>query len=223
MYSDRAECVVDTLAERYGWPEIRRRNPFQSLVTTILSQNTTDVNAHRAAKRLFSRYATPREVAGAPEGEIDQLIRPAGLHKVKAPRIKEAARLIVEEYDGDLGRLLNKGLEEARGELMEIRGVGPKTADVVLLFAGDYAVFPVDTHVYRVSRRLLLAPKDASHEGVRKALMQCVPPEKRGPGHVLFLEFGRQVCRAQNPLHEECPFNSWCPWYRAEQEEMEWD
>jgi endonuclease-3 len=189
-----------------------RRNPFQTLVTTILSQNTADRNTARAFEALSKRFEIkPDPLARADVGEIEAAIQVAGLYKSKANAIKQAARILLEEYGGTLQPILSLPLDEARKALMQFPGVGPKTADVVLLFSASQPTIPVDTHVNRVSKRLEFAAPNADYNGVREALQSLYNPRDYLSVHLLLIAHGRRYCHAQHPLCNECPINTWCP------------
>lgn len=192
----------------------RRGSPFAVLIGTVLSQNTTDSNSSVAFDRLFAVYDTAEKLASAPEENIAGLIRIGGLHTVKAKRIREISRLILDEYGGDIGFVCSGNPEESRKMLLGIGGVGPKTADCVLLFACGADVIPVDTHVFRIAKRLGIAPGSADHEGVRRALMEGVPPGMRGSVHVGLIRLGREVCTARSPKHGQCPLADVCEFAR---------
>lgn len=202
---------MDRLLEIYGHPILEDDDPFRTLINTVLSQNTNYRNTDIAFQNLFSRFKTAEDIANTNIDELVDLIRPAGLHNIKARRIKDMSKLIMTKYGGDINRVIQKGVDEGRKELMSIDGIGPKTADCVLLFAGGYDVLPVDTHIFRVAKRLgLCTNTHADHEGVKTALEKQISPEKRGPAHVVLISFGREYCRARNPRCEECPFGDLC-------------
>ncbi len=156
--------IARRLIEHYGRYEARDGSPFDVLIATILSQNTTDKNSHRAFASLYSKYDTPVKLAKAPEKEIAELIRIGGLHEQKAKLIKTVAQLVIDEYGGTLDFVCDADPEAARKELLSIKGIGPKTADCVLLFSCGRDVIPVDTHVFRITKRLGIVPESASHE-----------------------------------------------------------
>jgi len=186
-------------------------DPFLALVSTVLSQNTNWRNTKTAYECLTSKFRTPRQIAGADEREIQKLIRPAGLHRIKSKRLRELARAICERYGGNIGHVLKKPLAEARQELLSLPGVGYKTADVVLAFSAGRDVLPVDTHIFRISKRLgFAAPKD-NHEKVRIKIEALVPVGRRGEAHMLLIQHGRRYCRAIRPLCVECPVSNYCP------------
>lgn len=186
-------------------------DPFLLLVGTVLSQNTNDRNSGAAYKRLVAKFKAPEQLAGADAREIQKLIKPAGLHRVKSKRLKLLAKAVCERYDGDLGSVLRMPLEDARQELLSLPGVGYKTADVLLVFAGERDVLPVDTHIFRIAKRLNIAPPKAGYEEVRLRLEELIPRGRRGEAHMLLIQHGRRYCRAQNPLCEKCPINYLCP------------
>lgn len=196
--------ISKRLVEHYGVYSERRGKPFDVLINTILSQNTTDRNSSIAFDNLFKVYSTPEQIANAPEDEIAELIKYGGLNKIKAKRIKDISRLILEEYGGNIDFVCEIDPDVARKEMLSIEGVGPKTADCVLLFSCRQDVIPVDTHVFRITKRLGIVPQGANHEGVHRILMENVPAGKRGSVHVALIKFGREICRAQNPQHDRC-------------------
>ncbi len=187
----------------------KTRNPFEVLVATVLSQNTTDKNSFRALKNLKRIYKiTPEDLSGADVKEIEKAIRPAGLYRQKARVIKELA---VSLTNGKLNKILDMDGESARNLLKSLKGVGPKTADVVLLMTTNYPTFPIDTHVMRVSKRLGLVPEDADYEEARKSLMKFFRPEDYLKAHLLLIKLGRTYCRARKPKCDSCPLSDMCP------------
>jgi endonuclease-3 len=216
---------VDFRRKAYGG-----RDAFECLVRTILSQNTSDKASQPAHDALMGRYGPPDgETAGhdhdladalanADQQRLAETISSAGLYNQKSERIIALAERICEEYDGEAGfdEFVTTGdPDEVRAALLDMNGVGPKTADCVLLFAGGRGgVFPVDTHVHRIARRLGIAPPDADHETVRAHLERDVPAEKCGFGHTAMIQFGREYCTARQPAclddPEACPMADVC-------------
>ncbi|WP_230742029.1 endonuclease III domain-containing protein [Methanooceanicella nereidis] len=192
-----------------------RGSPFNVLIATILSQNTNDRNSSQAFNSLYSVYDTPEKLANAPEEKIADLIKYGGLHRIKARRIKDTALVVMEKYGGDLDLVCDADPASARKELMSIEGIGPKTADCVLLFSCGKDVIPVDTHVFRVSKRLGIVPEKADHEQAHRILTEKVPEGKRGSVHVALIRLGREICKAQNPKHENCPLIDICDYART--------
>jgi endonuclease-3 len=185
---------------------------FETLIWTILSQNTSDVNSKRAMETLESRFdITPEALSRAPVEQLIECIRSAGLYRVKAPRIKQVSLIILDRFGGDLDSVLKRGPAEARSIMMDLPGVGYKTADIVLAFAAGHPTIPVDTHVARVSKRLGIARKNADYEEIRLALEALVPAERKVRMHLSLIRFGREICKAPRPLCPQCLVNTTCP------------
>ncbi len=185
---------------------------FETLVATIISQNTADTNTERAYRKLEENLKlTPKALAAAPVSQIEDCIKVAGLWQAKAEAIKAASQVILDCYGGSLDTILEMPLEEARKVFMSMQGVGPKTADVVLLFSASKPTIPVDTHVNRVSRRLGLAPLLGGYNAVRLSLQAYFKPEDYLAVHLLLIGLGRKYCKAHNPLCSTCPVNQYCP------------
>jgi len=207
----RMVAILDRLRSEFKPWRRYTDDPFLMLVSTVLSQNTNWHNTKTAYERLTSEFKTPRQIARADEREIQKLIRPAGLHRIKSKRLKELSQAICERYGGNIGKVLKKPLAAARQELLSLPGIGYKTADVVLAFSAGRDVLPVDTHVFKISKRLgFAAPKD-DHEKVRIKLEALVPVGHRGEAHMLLIQHGRRYCRAIKPLCAECPVSKYCP------------
>ncbi|WP_424000109.1 endonuclease III domain-containing protein [Haloarcula salina] len=221
----RAEAVVDRLGDLYWQKTYGGRDAFECLVRTILSQNTSDKASQPAHDDLLARYGDEsgdgdlaRALADADQAELAETISSAGLYNQKSERIVALAQRICEAYGGEDGFdefVREREPDAVRETLLDMNGVGPKTADCVLLFAGGRdGVFPVDTHVHRIARRMGIAPADADHEGVREHLERDVPPEKCGFGHTAMIQFGREYCTARKPVclddPDACPLADRC-------------
>jgi endonuclease-3 len=188
-----------------------KNDPFETLIITIISQNTADKNTDTAFTRLKHRFQiTPKTLAEANTTQIEDCIRPAGLYKNKTCTIQTVSKTIHKKYSGSLNTILALPLEEARKTLTDMPGVGPKTADVVLLFSAQKPTIPVDTHVNRVSKRLGIAPKTGDYEAVRLNLQKLFAENDYLFAHQLLIGHGRQFCKAQKPLCNSCPINSYC-------------
>jgi endonuclease-3 len=210
----RAQEILRVLSDEFGFPEWAgsARKPFQTLIRTVLSQATNDRNRDRAYANLAKKYKiAPQELANANVEEIEEAIRIGGLYRNKAWKIKELSKAVLKQFQGSLDFIYSEPLEKSRELLMGIPGVGPKTADVVLLFVAKKPTLPVDTHVNRVSRRLGLAPLKGSYEDIRLSLESCYQPGNFLPVHLLLISLGRRYCKARNPLHKPCPVKSLCP------------
>jgi endonuclease-3 len=215
----RKVARVDRLLEaRYGRMRRHRRQDLVAvLVGTILSQNTTDVNSGRALERLRSRFASWASLRDAPVEAVVDAIRPAGLGTLKAPRIQAALRTIANERGGEVSLDFLRRWPAGRAKvwLRSLHGVGPKTAAIVLVFGLGKPAFAVDTHVYRVGRRLGLIPGKMSVEQAHDWMEALVRPRRYGAFHLLLVRHGREVCRAPRPRCEVCPLRRVCKFYAA--------
>jgi len=215
----RANKILQILKKEFDLPKLTSsvREPFPVLIRTVLSQATNDRNRDRAYKNLAEKYAiTPNDLAEVDVKEIEKAIQVGGLHRNKSKKIKELSKVILVRFNGSLDFIRTQPIEEARKLLMSLPGVGPKTADVVLLFTAHRPVIPIDTHVNRVSRRLGLAPLKGEYENIRKTLESLYSTEDYLSIHLLLISLGRKYCRARNPLHKPCPVNSLCPTAKLE-------
>ena len=204
--------MLRVIGRRFPVKVWKAGSAFETLVGTILSQNTNDRNSGAAMKKLRKRYRiTPHVLSKVRVRELIPLIRSAGLYKSKAPRIKEVSRIVEQEYGGRLAPILNLPYAEAKEKLMGMPGVGPKTADILLAFVAKNPVIPVDTHVARVTERLGIAPPNANYEKTRTSLEALIPPKDRVKLHLSIIEFGRAICKAPRPRCGICPVNKWCP------------
>lgn len=185
------------------------RDPLRILIGTILSSRTRDENTRAAVRNLFSRFNDAKELADADAREIEQLIRPAGFYRVKARRIKEVARIIAYEYNGNIPDTLE--------DLLRLPGVGRKTANCVLVYAFDKPAIPVDTHVHRIANRLGLV-SSRSVEETEHMLMQKVDMAYWKRINDTFVTFGQNVCRPIAPLCSICMLKDICRYYREREE-----
>ena len=205
------------LVRTFGLPERRGHlDPVSELVSTILSQNTSDTNRDRAFARLRERFPAWEEVRDADVRQVRDAIRPAGLSEVKAPRIQQALRVVTEKAGRlSLDFLNDMSVEEAQAWLTGIKGVGPKTAAIILLFSFGRPAFPVDTHIHRVTKRLALIGPRVSREKAHGILSALIPPELYYPVHINLIRHGREICRPQQPRCEVCPLRDLCCYYAA--------
>jgi endonuclease-3 len=207
------------LLETYGEPTWRPHlDPVSELVSTILSQNTNDVNRDVAYERLRARFPTWEEVRDADLDEVIEAIRPAGLANQKGPRIQDALRFITETRGTlELDFLADWPLEKAKDWLSSIKGVGPKTAAIVLLFSLGRPAFPVDTHVHRVTKRLGLIGQKVSREKAHDELEKLVPAKNYYAFHLNVIRHGRQVCTSRKPQCDVCSLQELCDYYRSQE------
>jgi endonuclease-3 len=214
---DKALTIHQLLIEEYGQREWQPRlDPLSELIFTILSQNTSDVNRDRAWERLKDRFPTWESVLAADTAELAEAIRPGGLADTKAPRIQEALRVIqMERGEFTLDFLAEMKIDEAKQWLTSLKGVGPKTVAIVLLFSLGKPAFPVDTHVHRVSRRLGLIEPKTSREKAHEVLEALLPPEIYYTFHLNLIAHGREVCKSQRPRCDTCILRERCDHYQT--------
>ncbi|NVM52902.1 MAG: endonuclease III [Candidatus Helarchaeota archaeon] len=188
-------------------------SPFETLIRTLLSQNTTDKNSLAAFDNLQVKFKniTPEILAKANQSEIQEEIRIAGLHNQKSKRIIEISQIIFSEWNSDFLFIYDLPLEDARKKLMSLPGIGNKTADIILNFVAKRPILPVDTHITRISKRIGLVPQNAKYDDVRQAIESLISEEQIFTIHVSLIFFGRQVCKAINPQCPTCPVNHLCP------------
>jgi len=208
--SDRIHRILEAFPERRWY---RKLTPFERLVSTILSQNTSREATIKGFENLRRRFkVVPEVLAEAKVQDIKECIKPSGLYNIKAPRIREVARIILEEYGGDLNNLSSLPLDMARERLLKIPGVGFKTADVFLSVVCGRGSFPVDTHISRIAKRWKMVRGNAGYEQVRLAFEAAVPRGKRRRAHLSLIEFGREICGARRPRCAICPVHGECEW-----------
>jgi endonuclease III len=200
------------LLEFYGEPVWRNPLPaIDELVSTILSQNTNDVNRDRAFDALRATFPTWEAVRDAAEKDVVEAIRPAGLANQKGPRIQQVLKAITAERGNlDLSFLKQLSVDDARNWLTKFNGVGPKTAAIVLCFSLDMPAFPVDTHIYRVTGRIGLRPESLTVEQAHPHLEALFPPETYYAGHLNLIRLGREICTARKAHCDVCPIRKLC-------------
>ena len=205
--------VSDGLLDVYGpidW--ITRRKAIDELVYTILSQHTSDVNSERAFANLMHTFGDFDSVADAEEQEIEAAIRSGGLSKSKAPRIKKVLNEIRMEVGSfDLSFLSEMPMRDAKQWLMKFNGIGPKTAAIILCFSFQMPAMPVDTHIFRVSKRLGLIGKKITAEKAHDLLERVVPPAEIFQFHMFLIRHGRDTCKARKPSCDVCVLSKICP------------
>ena len=218
---NRAQAVHKKLLMAFGQPEWRNPlPPLDELISTILSQNTNDNNRDRAFQALLQRFPTWEGVRDADEQAVIDAIRPAGLGNQKGPRIQNVLREITQQRgELSLDFLSTMPDSEALEWLMSFKGVGPKTASIVLLFSLGKPAFPVDTHIYRVSGRLGLRPKNMNADQAHNHLGNLFPPESYYAAHLNLIRLGREVCQARRPNCPACPLQELCEYFLITQME----
>ncbi len=189
------EVHLDQLAQK-------SEDPFKILISTILSARTKDANTREATRALFSKYKTPKEIANAGLEDLEKLIYPAGFYKVKAARIKEVSRILMEKFNGKIPNTFE--------DLINLPGVGAKTANCVLVYAFKIPAIPVDTHVHRIANRIFSDIKTKNPKETEARLKRKIPKQYWIRINRLFVKFGQQICLPINPKHDICPIEDIC-------------
>jgi len=208
----RALKIHETLLKDFGEPTWRNPLPaIDELVSTILSQNTNDINRDRGFNALRAKFPTWEAVRDTKAEDVIAAIKPAGLANQKGPRIQQVLHAITEERGSlNLDFLAGLPIEEARAWLTKFNGVGPKTAAIVLCFSLNMPAFPVDTHIYRVSGRTGLRPEKMTVEQAHPYLESIFPPETYYAAHLNLIRLGREICNARKPKCSQCPIIKLC-------------
>ncbi len=194
---------MERLREAYpAATELAHENPFQLLIATILSAQTTDKMVNLVTPKLFARYPTAFDLAAAEPAEVESIVKPTGFYRVKARRIIAASRKLVELFGGEVPATMEG--------LLQIPGIGRKTANVILGAGFDEPGFAVDTHVIRLTNLLkLVSTRDPVK--IERQVCSMVPPEEWTGLSLRLILHGRRVCIARRPRCEECILNDFCP------------
>jgi endonuclease-3 len=214
--------LAEELEKRFGLPQVSsRKNALDSLILTILSQNTNDKNRDVAYSRLKERFPSWEMALEGGAGEIAEAIKPGGLSNQKAQRILQILRWLKQEYgELNLDFICTLPVDKAMDLLLSLKGVGVKTASVVLLFTCGQALFPIDTHIYRVLRRLGIIPLKATAEKAFYLLEDKIPRDKILSLHLNIIKFGRALCQARSPKCQQCFLNKQCPYFASKSEDI---
>jgi len=201
--------LIKFLKEKYGKDiqDLRSNNRevFRILISTILSQRTRDENTDKAASALFSKANTPEKILKLSKKELERLIRPSGPYRQKAKRIKAVSKIILEKYKGKVPK--------TREELMELPGVGFKTADIVLMYGHGIPSIAIDTHCNRVPKRIGLVDEKADVEEVKRTLESMIPKKDWYIVNIGLVQFGRDICRSIKPRCEICSMSRYCNYF----------
>jgi len=204
------EPVAAALTEVYGeldWS--RNQDGMDELISCILSQSTNDTNRDRAFARLKERFPTWESVRFAALDDLIDAVRPAGLANQKAPRIQNALAVIFEKAgDYSIDFLNELPLDEAKAWLVSLKGIGPKTAAIVLCFAYGRPAFPVDTHIYRVGKRIGFLPDKLSADDAHPVMEAIAPPDDFYQFHIQLIPHGRDICHARKPACDRRPIRA---------------
>lgn len=216
MHVDRKEILLDlykrlheAFGPRHWWPA---DSVFEVVVGAILTQNTAWRNVTKAIANLkTSHVLTPLDMYQLPVQDLANLIRPAGYYNIKAQRLKHFMEFLFQQAGGDLKRLLARPLCALRNELLAIHGIGPETADSILLYAGNKPTFVVDAYTKRILFRHRLLPEDVSYDETRDFFMDCLEPDVTmyNEFHALLVHLGHAYCLKRNPKCPECPAQQW--------------
>ncbi len=198
--------ILAAMKQHIGNPSavVQFDSPFKVLVSTVLSQRTKDTNTAKASTLLFSRLATPKQIASAQLKQIERLIKPSGFYKTKARYIKELSKQLLANFNGEVPCSLE--------QLLSLKGVGRKTANCVLVYGFRKPAVPVDTHVHRISNRIGLV-KTKTPEQTEKELMKTVPKRHWIELNELIVKFGQQVCLPRNPRCSTCKVAVYCDFF----------
>ncbi|MHA1933364.1 MAG: endonuclease III domain-containing protein [Promethearchaeota archaeon] len=192
--SIKGEAHLDELANK-------KQDPFKILISTILSARTRDSNTRTATKRLFTKYNSPQLIAEADLDILEELVKVSGFYKVKAARIKDVSKKLLEEYNGEVPTDFE--------ELINLPGVGAKTANCVLVYAFKIPAIPVDTHVHRLSNRLGWVQTKNPNK-TELALKEVIPKDLWLDLNRLLVRFGQQTCLPIRPKCDTCPIRDLC-------------
>jgi len=209
--------IIQNLKAVYGAPKPKRGlDPLDALIETILSQSTTNANSDRAFNSLKRRFPNWEAARRARTASIEAAIRSGGLARQKSVRIKELLNEIHKRRGSlDLSFLTTAPLEEAKAFLASFKGVGPKTVACTLLFACNRPVFPIDTHIFRIARRLGLIPQKGSDEQAHRLMGEMIPRGRYFEAHINLIRHGRRICRPRGPLCEQCCLVDYCEHYKS--------
>jgi len=229
---DRSKIILLRLLDHYK-RDLRPhlKDPFKSLISIILSQNTNSSNMHTAYQRLEANIGiTPEKIASSSIDSLIESIRPAGMHNQRSRVLKKVAESILKCYEGDIAPILDLPYKEAREILMLLPGVGNKTADVLLLFNANKKIVPIDRHIFRITKRLELVPQNANYDIIRETLEAATPSGRHEDVHVnrfktrnisenvfyhvhvSLIQFGREICKAIKPRCTKCFLDDLCPY-----------
>jgi endonuclease-3 len=212
---NKIKNILNLLERRYGMyinnSVMKNQEIFELLIETVLSQRTRDESSEKAANNLFKVTKTPRQILKLPMKKLQSLIRISGPYKQKSKRIKQMTKIILEKYNGKV--------PNNREELIELPGVGFKTADIVLMYGFNIPSIAIDTHCNRVPKRIGLVEREANVEKVKEKFERLFPKKKWYLINLGFVSFGKEICKPINPIcikdSKNCPFSSFCKAYKT--------
>ena len=211
MLTEAYRRLFDAFGPQHWWPG---ETQFEIIVGAVLTQNTSWRNVERAIENLREAdLLEPRALHGAPVEELEELIRPAGYFRIKARRLRCLIDFIVERFDGSLDTMFRTEMTELREQLLAVHGVGPETADSILLYAGGMPSFVVDAYTHRVFTRHGWIDFDADYHQTQDYAQSALPQDVQvyNECHALLVRLGKDYCRKSKPLCEECPLCAMLP------------
>jgi endonuclease III related protein len=211
MLTEVYRRLFDAFGPQHWWPG---ETPFEVIVGAVLTQNTSWRNVERAIDNLRKAdLLDPQALYAVPVEELEELIRPAGYFRVKAARLRSVLEFIVEQYDGSLDAMFAVGLPDLRRQLLAVHGIGPETADAILLYAGRLPSFVVDAYTHRILARHGWIGFDADYHQIQDYVQSGLPQEvpQYNEFHALLVRLGKDFCRKTNPKCAECPLQALLP------------
>ncbi len=205
------DCLFDALGPQLWWPP---DSPFEVMVGAVLVQNTNWQNVKKAVDNLRDvDLLEPHALYEVPREELEELIRPSGYFRIKARRLHNLLEFLVGRYDGSLEAMFSAGASSLREELLGVEGIGPETADSILLYAGGLPVFVVDTYTHRVLARHGWIGFEADYHAIQDYFQSSLPedPALYNEYHALLVRLGKEYCRKSNPKCEQCPLAELLP------------
>ena len=206
---ERIEAVMENLAKYYDYRERTtlnrmRKNPdaFKVLIACLLSLRTQDKNTEKVSRKLFAIADTPQKIVKIPQKKLEKIIFSSGHYKKKSKTLKHVLKVLLEEYVGKV--------PDKKEELLKIKGIGPKTANIVLAFAYGQEVLPIDTHCHRIPNRLGWI-KTKTPEQTEKELEKILPKKYWSEFNAIFVLFGQTICQPFSPWCSKCPVSEYCP------------
>ncbi len=208
---DYFKTALKALGPQHWWPG---ETPFEVCVGAILTQNTSWKNVEKAIANLKSRnLLDPHKLHHLPPADLAALIKPAGYFNIKTKRLKSFLKFLVDEYDGDLDRMFGERLESLRKKLLAVKGIGPETADSILLYAGNKPIFVVDAYTKRIFLRHELLWEEADYHEIQRYFMEKLPDDEKiyNEFHALIVNVGKNWCKTKKPDCEHCPWKEYLP------------
>jgi endonuclease-3 related protein len=205
------ERMLAKFGPQHWWPG---DSPFEIMIGAVLVQNTAWRNVERAIENLRSAgVMEPHALYEVPPTELAELVRPAGYYQLKTKRLRNLLRLLVEQYDGSLEAMFNTGLAALREQLLTINGIGPETADAILLYAGGMPTFVIDTYTHRILARHGWLDYDASYAEIKDYFESTLPEDAAlyNEYHALLVRVGKEYCKRTSPNCEACPLAEMLP------------